>query len=109
MAWSRARKLTGLVVLLLALAVIVNVIAMLLEHSQWAIDAAEAACRERGLELDEGSGTKSVVTSNFLGMTAEIEFKGRRRNRATTIRVNLRKPLHFLGWQVDEVREELGD
>jgi hypothetical protein len=109
MARPGTKKLIGLVLLLVVVAVSINVIAGLVETDQWAVEAAEAACRERGLELDEVDGMKSDVRSTLIGRTAEIQFRGRRQNRLATIHVTLRKPLFFLGWQVADVREEVGN
>ena len=109
MASARTKKLIRSVFLLVGLVVIVHVIARLVERERWAIDAAEAACREWGLQLDEINGMESVIRSTFIGRTADIRFRGRRQNRPATIHVTLRKPHFFLGWQVADVREEVGN
>ncbi len=106
MARSRTRMVIGSILLLAALAVILDVVIGLLETGQGAVDAAEVACRERGLQLEEVTGRKSVIRSTLVGRTAEIQFRGRRQNRPATITVTLRKPLHLMGWETVAVRED---
>lgn len=101
--------LIRLLLVLVVIAVLIDVIAGLFETEQLAFEAAEAAYRERGMQLDEVNGRKTVVSGTFLGKTAEVQFKGRRQNSPASVLVALRKPIDLMAWQVVDVREKTGD
>jgi hypothetical protein len=107
MARPRTKTVMGLIVGLVVLILIINLIAGLVGSDQWAVEAAEAAYRERGLQLDKGNTTKSRIRGGFIGKTAEIQFKGMRQDGPASIYVTLRKRVNLMGWEVVEVREEL--
>jgi hypothetical protein len=97
-----------LLLCLVVLAFAVNLVAGLVSPDEWAVEAATAACRERGLQLDTVNASQSKVQGNLLGRTAEVHLKGKQQERPASVRVTLRKALNILGWQVVAVQEEPG-
>jgi hypothetical protein len=105
---SRTKNWVSLILLVAFLPIFINWIAGFIERPQWVMEAAESGYRERGLRLDEVTGTGNVIKSTFWGRTAEVRFRGLRQNQPTAIHVTLTKPLNILGWRVNDVWEEPG-
>jgi hypothetical protein len=98
---KRARVILGVCVLLLVLA---SVAATLSQPSS--VDAARAAAvgagwRAEGLVLLGYRGTGTLFNQR-----ETVEFLVQGAQPPKTVRVELHKPVYFLGWQVVDVREE---
>jgi hypothetical protein len=109
MAVPKPRTIFFTIVVLAALAVIGNMIAGMAERDSLGFEAAKAACQERGLHFDELNLSSSKVEGGLLGSTADVSLKGRKDGKLVSVRVGLRKALHFQGWQVIDVREETAE
>jgi hypothetical protein len=88
------------------LLLLVNLIAGIVSPDQWAIDAASVRCREQGWQKVDVASARSAVSGGLFGKTATIELESRDQDQPRTIRVTLRKPLNFVGWQVVDYQEE---
>ena len=92
----------GLLVLLA-----VNYIAGNFSPRNAAVDAALAECRGKGWRDDDLGLSGSQVSNNYgLGSTAEVTLKSKDLRRPKTIRVQLRRWVNLLGWEVVDYKEE---
>ena len=71
------------------------------------VDAALAACRGKGWQDNDLGLTNSEASNNYgLGSSASVSLKSNDPNRPKTVRVQLRKWINLLGWDVVDYKEE---
>ncbi|MBI1916207.1 MAG: hypothetical protein HYS12_15955 [Planctomycetes bacterium] len=100
------RRTSIILAVCLGLLLLVNLIAGIASPDQWAVDAAKAKCAEQGWQNLDLACARSEVSGSLFGKTATIEFESRDKNQPKKIRVTLRKPVNFVGWQVVDYQEE---
>ena len=107
MAKSKTKLVLTLLGVCLGLFLVIEFIASVLSPDQFAVNAAQAVCREiNGWQDGDLAISKSEISGWILGKTATIELKTKGQNRPMTIHVILRKPINLLGWHVVDYNEE---
>ena len=99
----KARVLTSFGVALLLLGTLV---AAFLQPSQ--VDVARAKCREQGWRAED-LVLRRVGWQGAITKSGVVEFQTRGARPPKTIRVTLRQPVYFLGWQVVDYQEQEPD
>ena len=69
-------------------------------------DAALAECRAKGWQDGDLAQTGFKATMNVLGSTASIVLKSRDPRRPATVRIQLRKQLNLMRWEVVDYKAE---
>lgn len=92
----------GCLLLLLA----VNYMAGELTATSTALGAALAECRVKGWQANDLAQSGYQVSNSILGSTATITLKPKDPNRPKTVRVQLRKRINLLGWEIVDYKEE---
>jgi hypothetical protein len=100
------RRFLTVLAVCLGVLLLANLVAGLMSPDQWAGEAALARCREGGRQDLKPEAIRSTVSTNFFGKTATVEIDVKDKGRLKTVRVTLRKPVNFLGWQVVDYQEE---
>ena len=99
---KRARVIIGVGVLLLVLA---SVAVTWLQPS--AVEVARTRCLSEGWRAEDLVLREYRGTGTLFNQRETVEFQVKRAQPPKTVRVELRKPVYFLGWQVMEVGEEI--
>lgn len=84
----------------------INIIAGVASLDPWGLNAAIAACRERGWQDGTWAMSQSNSSSWLVGKAATIELKPKDARQQKTIHVSLRKPMNLMGWQFVDYTEE---
>src|SRR6266536_6053291 len=100
------RRISIILAVCLGLLLLINLIAGIASPDQWAFDAALAKCEEKGWQNLDLVIAQSKVSGGLFGKTAVVEFESRDKNQPKKIRVTLRKPVNFVGWQVVDYQEK---
>ena len=99
---KRVRVIIGVGVLLLLLA---SVAVTWLQPS--AVEVARARCLSEGWRAEDLVLREYRGTGTLFNQRETVEFQVKGAQPPKTVRVELRKPVYFLGWQVMEVGEEI--
>ena len=83
-----------------------NYLAGVLSPESTALDAALAECRAKGWQNNELAQTGLQISTSALGSAATIVLKPKDREHPNTIRVQLRKRINLMSWQVVGYEEE---
>jgi hypothetical protein len=103
---SKIKPILGVVAAGLLLLLGVNYIAGENSFGQPPLGAALAECREKGWQDHDLGLSSSEVSSSCLGSTASIVLKSKDPNQPKTVRVQLRRWINLLGWDVVDYKEE---
>lgn len=103
------RNLTVVAIVLVAVVIVMLNASGLTPFGPSLVDAAMAKCVEQGWQEEDLAVLRFQTSWGTGGSRGHIEFRSKNQNPASTIRVELRKPLFSLNWEVvnyDEGGEE---
>jgi hypothetical protein len=103
---SRTKLILSVVVGCFLLLLAVNYMAGELSPTSTALDAALAECRVKGWQENDLAQSGYQVSNSILGSSATITLTPKDLNRPKTVRVQLRKRINLLGWEVVDYKEE---
>jgi len=97
---KQVRVIAGCVIGLL---VVVSCIVSFLQPSS--VDVARSHCSEKGLQVEKLILLDDRSSGDFFGNSGTVEFQVKGANPPKKVVVELLRPVYFLPWQVEKIRE----